>query len=114
MSGERCSTLVVPSNDRWGAFHRNPCKRKAWKDGYCRQHHPDTVAARQAKQSDEWEKKYKLENKERRLQNAAPDLLAACKNLLVQATLFSHATDPIWESVRNQAMAAITKAEGDK
>src|SRR5579864_1650947 len=28
------------------------CSRKAWRDGYCKQHHPDTVAAKK-KASDE-------------------------------------------------------------
>ena len=29
-------------------YHSSPCLRNAWKDGYCKQHHPDTVAARDA------------------------------------------------------------------
>uniref|UniRef100_A0A6M3KW86 Uncharacterized protein n=1 Tax=viral metagenome TaxID=1070528 RepID=A0A6M3KW86_9ZZZZ len=30
----------------WPSIHQ--CTRKPWKDGYCKQHHPDTVAARRA------------------------------------------------------------------
>jgi hypothetical protein len=29
--------------DGWHDFQ---CKRKIWNDGYCKQHHPDTVKAR--------------------------------------------------------------------
>jgi hypothetical protein len=31
----------------WGRSHQ--CSRKAVKDGYCKQHHPDTVKARREK-----------------------------------------------------------------
>lgn len=37
---ERCKEKV------WGGFHFHRCLRKAVKDGYCKQHHPDSVAKR--------------------------------------------------------------------
>jgi hypothetical protein len=41
---EQCKELVY----RRHCWRRTPCRRAAWKDGYCLQHHPDTVAARDA------------------------------------------------------------------
>ena len=35
-------------------FHRYACSRKAWRDGYCKQHHPESVAKRRVEQ----EKRY--------------------------------------------------------
>ena len=43
---ERCKETVYPK-DRWGAFHGYGCQRYAVKDGYCKQHHPDSVKKRQ-------------------------------------------------------------------
>lgn len=39
----RCKEVIRKTWDG----HR--CTRPAWKDGYCRQHHPDAVAARREK-----------------------------------------------------------------
>lgn len=40
-----------------GGWHFHQCSRKVWKDGYCRQHHPDTVAERNRKSRELWKKK---------------------------------------------------------
>lgn len=40
----RCSKMVMT-----GDFHAHLCTRKPWKDGRCRQHHPETEAAKAAK-----------------------------------------------------------------
>lgn len=39
----RCKEIV------WGnsAWRSHQCSRNAWKDGYCKQHHPDTVKQRE-------------------------------------------------------------------
>ena len=39
--------VCAPGN----VFHTYGCSRDAVQDGYCRQHHPDAVAARRAKRS---------------------------------------------------------------
>ena len=41
----RCKTSVR-WRDRGVGFHQ--CTRRPWKDGWCRQHHPDTVKEREA------------------------------------------------------------------
>ncbi|MCP3681583.1 MAG: hypothetical protein GY861_02740 [bacterium] len=48
MDEARCQEMVSPP-ERWGSFHRHQCSRKKWKDGYCKQHHPDSVAERDKK-----------------------------------------------------------------
>jgi len=53
MSEERCKSRVWPS----GSMRDYPCSRNAWKDGFCKQHHPDTVKARREKQESELREK---------------------------------------------------------
>ncbi len=38
-----------------------PCKNKAWKDGYCKVHHPNQKKSREAKLLANWEKKWAIE-----------------------------------------------------
>jgi hypothetical protein len=56
MDKDRCSKKVFP-NERWGAFHPHQCNRKIWKDGFCKQHHPETEEARYKKAESRWQKK---------------------------------------------------------
>ncbi len=55
MDTSKCKKTVYP-NDRWGAFHGHQCHRKVWKDGFCKQHHPDTEEAHQEAKEKKWEK----------------------------------------------------------
>jgi len=43
MNKNKCRAIL------WRNWHSVRCTRKAWKDGYCEQHHPDTKAERQRK-----------------------------------------------------------------
>ncbi len=52
---EKCKQYVWSSS----AFHGHNCTRNAWKDGYCKQHHPDTVALRFKKSEERYEKQRK-------------------------------------------------------
>jgi len=47
---EGCKAMVVP----YGAWRESQCSRKASKDGYCKQHHPDSVQARRDKRAAKW------------------------------------------------------------
>lgn len=62
---ERCIANVVCGG--WGRIHR--CGRKAWKDGYCKQHHPETVEQRRKKSEDRFQEKLK-NSPHKQLQNA--------------------------------------------
>jgi hypothetical protein len=48
---EKCKEQV--SRDMW---HTNRCYRNAWKDGYCKQHHPDSVKTRREASHAKWER----------------------------------------------------------
>ena len=52
MTTEYCKELV------WQGMFSYRCSRKAWKDGYCKQHHPDTVAERNRKAQLRYEAKW--------------------------------------------------------
>ena len=56
MGDTQCKEEVWPAWSRVG----HQCTRKAWKDGYCKQHHPDTVAARKKKKDERWDTKRKV------------------------------------------------------
>lgn len=49
----KCKQKVTSMN----GWHTYGCQRSAWKDGFCKQHHPDTVAERRKKSDARWEKK---------------------------------------------------------
>jgi len=52
MDGERCKEKVFK---KW---HHYQCQNKAWKDGYCKQHHPETVKAKSEARDKAWEEKW--------------------------------------------------------
>jgi hypothetical protein len=35
--------------------HFHQCSRKIWKDGYCKQHHPDSISERHRKSNERYE-----------------------------------------------------------
>jgi len=45
---EKCKATVYPK-ERYGSFHGHRCHRFEWKDGYCKQHHPETQKLREEK-----------------------------------------------------------------
>lgn len=48
-----CCKERVWSGDAWS--RSRACSRKAVKDGYCKQHHPDSVKARRKASDDKWD-----------------------------------------------------------
>ena len=56
---ENCKELVA-ERGAWG--ERYPCARKAVTDGYCKQHHPDSVKARDKATRDRWAEESKVNN----------------------------------------------------
>ena len=51
---EQCKASV-PFGGRSVSFHQ--CRRKPWKDGWCKQHHPDTEAERRAERAVRWQQR---------------------------------------------------------
>ena len=52
---EQCRRVIS-----WSASR---CQRKAWKDGYCKQHHPAVVKERQEKQTEKWDAQLKAKRR---------------------------------------------------
>lgn len=50
---KRCRAKV---SDGTG-WHWNQCQRRPWWDGWCKQHHPDTVAERERERTQRYEEK---------------------------------------------------------
>lgn len=48
-----CKKMVYAS----GMWHSYQYTRKIWKDEYCKQHHPETVAERNKKADEKWQQK---------------------------------------------------------
>lgn len=48
-----CKAAVYRSSGRWLRSHQ--CERKIWRDGWCKQHHPDTVAERERERMQRYE-----------------------------------------------------------
>lgn len=53
---DRCKAAVHKEGRGVGQYQ---CSRKPWKDGWCKQHHPDTVAERRRRNQERYEKKRK-------------------------------------------------------
>lgn len=51
MDAARCKEMI------WCGWHMCQCSRKIWKDGYCKQHHPDSVKEREKKRDERYEAK---------------------------------------------------------
>ena len=51
---ERCKKFV--SRGTWA--RQGQCNRNAVKDGYCKQHHPDSVAKRNEESQKRWQEQY--------------------------------------------------------
>lgn len=49
----RCKQRFMPE----GSYHMKQCSREATCDGYCKQHHPDTIAERRRKKDEAWKEK---------------------------------------------------------
>ncbi len=121
---ERCQEKMRGKGS-WGGFNRVQCTRKAVKDGFCTQHHPDSKRARAEKQKEKWraeqeqyKKKYAEEREKERLARAAPDLLAALERLLGNAISLNDAGDGWTEITADTedvkfARAAIAQAKGE-
>lgn len=78
MTKQQCKEQV------WGDFSVRRCSRKAVKDGYCKQHHPDAVAARSKKVDEAYEAKRKKSSwaKLGRVKSQRDTLFEALENIL--------------------------------
>lgn len=55
----KCKQTGIPESGKYGSFYHHSCIRNAWKDGFCKQHHPEEVKKRAKAQELRWEEKQK-------------------------------------------------------
>jgi hypothetical protein len=70
----RCMESVYPAGR---SFIPYQCQKKIWKDGFCKQHHPDTIKAKNDAREQKYQEERERDRKKWALQSAAPDMLAA-------------------------------------
>ena len=112
----KCKASVWKPDRTFRGGHSVQCTRAAKVDGFCTQHHPDAIKARDLKSRQEYEAKWAADRARRAVEQAAPDLLAALKGLLC-AALSEHVTCDckdlsVCRPALDAARAAIAKAEG--
>ena len=89
-------------------FFEHHCSRRAWRDGFCKQHHPDTVKARAEKRAAKyaakykakkavWEVRRKAEDIQRRKLELYPELVAALQSMTGKTPLL----DRVYEIERD-------------
>ena len=67
---DRCKASVAEGGR---STRRYQCSRKPWKDGWCKQHHPDTEAARRKQSEEEYHRKFER-SPSRQLQKAYEEI----------------------------------------
>ena len=83
----RCKASVY-SNDRAALFHQ--CSRKPWKDGWCKQHHPDSEKARQEASAERYRRHLdnlpgiRMGQTIKHLRTVNADMLALCRDLYAE------------------------------
>ena len=121
----------VSDGDRSVRFHQ--CQRKATRDGWCYQHHPEADTRRRKEQKENWERKQRLRNlpwtklekannRIRELEAQRDELLADLQEIGKRADLILAAlpaprlTVKQWEDAHGQAgmISAIAKAKGEE
>ena len=97
----RCKEKVFPK-DLWGVFHSHQCSRNIWKDGYCKQHHPDTKKKREKEKDkrfkekqkqDPWYKLGRAQDKIKRMEKLVDELLIR---------LCGHPSTNMWEEMKTK------------
>jgi hypothetical protein len=77
---KQCKAMFWPQ----GNWHQKHCTKLEWKDGFCKIHHPDSVAERQKKSDERYRAKMdnspitKLVKSNEKLKAINADLLEAC------------------------------------
>jgi hypothetical protein len=89
MDTSKCKEQVSNAHS-WG---NSQCSRKATKDGYCKQHHPDTVKDRRAKQAAIYDERFR--NSPGRKLKKAEERIITLENAI--ATHQREHTDAEWE-----------------
>jgi hypothetical protein len=63
MEKSRCRASIFKD------WHNHQCKRKSWKDGYCKQHHPEEIKNRTKERMAAWDAKWENQKKQREIRD---------------------------------------------
>lgn len=98
----------------WDGWRHLNCSRAVKRDGFCTQHHPETIAKRRAEQDARYAEKqamrnarYDAEKEQKRRADCFDDLLAALGRLLNDSMFKDH------PEASQMAIDAIIKATGE-
>ena len=110
MDQEGCAEIIM------SGFNDNQCSRrgKLHHKGkkYCKQHYPPYVKQRNVERQKRWEKEWADDSKKSHVKAAAPDLLAALKEVY-KGYMQDPGTIFDWDAWAKKAKQAIAKAEKD-
>lgn len=72
---DRCQKKIYA-----GFYHPSRCSRRAIKDGWCKQHHPETIAARHKARNEKFERKWNARIQRQKAKDAENEYnrLASC------------------------------------
>ena len=106
----KCKASVWQRDRSFRGGRSVQCTRAAKVEGFCTQHHPDTIKARDLKSRQEYEAKWEAERARRAVELAAPDLLAALAGIIEIGK--RDLTNPKYDAYFEEARAALKKAGG--
>ena len=90
-------------------WHFHQCARKVWRDGYCQQHHPDTIASKSEARKKQWEEEDMNRAKGESLRNAEHESLIILKAIINDLPTSRDWLDP---EIEKAAREVIKKAGG--
>lgn len=93
---ERCGKWVM----RAGSWGNSRCQRYATKDGFCYQHHPDTVAAREAEADRRFRQQQEARHRPAKLARERKEIIERVAAMLEKAQVV-RATDRNTPSVKS-------------
>jgi hypothetical protein len=100
---QRCKRVV------WGSWGRpRPCTREAVKDGFCKQHHPESVKVQKDARHTVFMKSMEGQMEMMRRQQRYPILLVACANAC-EATSLEAARKILTEAIESVSDAALDR-----
>jgi hypothetical protein len=99
---QRCKRVV------WGSWRSRPCTRKAVKDGFCKQHHPESVKVQKDARHTAFMKSMEWQMEMMRRQQRYPILLIACA-IACEATSLETARKILTEAIELVSDAALDR-----
>lgn len=81
MNPLKCKKMVSDTS----GWHSYQCLRNVWLDGYCKQHHPETIKARKDKSQAIWDAQWAIEAQKRERESRIAGVISDLKKQNVTA-----------------------------